>query len=124
MNWKNPKTFNEKLQWLKLYNRNPEYTLIVDKFSAKDYVKSVIGEQYVIPTLGVWNTVQDIEWDKLPDRFVLKTTHGGGNTGVVICRDKATFDKESAIKKLQQSLKSDIYIGHIGNGHIKMSQRG
>lgn len=109
MNWKNPKTFNEKLQWLKLYNRNPEHTLIVDKYSAKDYVKSLIGEQYVIPTLGVWNTVQDIEWDKLPDRFVLKTTHGGGNTGVVICRDKATFDKESAIKKLQQSLKSDIY---------------
>lgn len=109
MNWKNPKTFNEKLQWLKLYNRNPRYTQIVDKYSAKDYVSAIIGNEYIIPTLGIWNSVQEIEWDKLPNRFVLKTTHGGGNSGVVICRDKASFDRRHAELKLQRALKSDIY---------------
>ena len=94
-NWKNPQTFNEKLQWLKLYNRRPEYTMMVDKYAVKDYVAKIIGE--------------DIDWESLPDRFVLKTTHGGGNTGVVICKDKTSFDKEKAIEKLNMSLKQDIY---------------
>ncbi len=109
LNLKNPQTFSEKLQWLKLYNRKPEYTTMVDKYAVKDYVANIIGEKYVIPTLGVWDRPEDIEWDKLPNRFVLKTTHGGGNTGVVICKDKTTFDKEKAIIKLHKSLKQDIY---------------
>lgn len=107
---KHPKTFNEKLQWLKLNNRRPEYTTMVDKYAVKEYVASKIGKEYVIPTLGVWEKPVQIEWDKLPDRFVLKTTHGGGNTGVVICKDKSTFNREQAIAKLNRSLQSDIYI--------------
>ena len=108
-NWKNPQTFNEKLQWLKLYNRKPEYTMMVDKYAVKDYVAAMIGSEYVIPTLGVWETPEEIEWDHLPKQFVLKTTHGGGNTGVVICKDITIFDKDKAIEKLNNSLKQDIY---------------
>ena len=108
-NWKNPHTFNEKLQWLKLYYRRPEYTTMVDKYAVKDYVARIIGEKYIIPTLGVWDKPEDIDWESLPDRFVLKTTHGGGSTGVVICKDKTSFDKGKAIDKLNKSLKQDIY---------------
>lgn len=109
IDWKNPKTFSEKLQWLKLYNRKPEYTTMVDKFAVKEYVAKIIGEEYIIPTLGVWDTPEEINWDELPNQFVLKTTHGGGNSGVVICKDKTSFDKKSAIEKLSRSLKSCIY---------------
>lgn len=109
LNLKNPKTFSEKIQWLKLYNRRPEYTKMVDKYAVKDYVASIIGNEFIIPTLGVWDKPEDIEWEKLPDKFVLKTTHGGGNSGVVICKDKATFDKEVALRKLNKSMKQDIY---------------
>lgn len=109
LNLENPKTFNEKLQWLKLYNRKPEYTTMVDKYAVKEYVASKIGEEHIIPTLGIWNSVDEIEWDKLPNQFVLKTTHGGGGCDVIICKDKNTFDKETAIKKLNRSLKSDLY---------------
>lgn len=105
----NPKTFNEKLQWLKLYNRKPEYTTMVDKYAVKEYVASIIGEEYIIPTLGVWNNVDEIDWDVLPNQFVLKTTHGGGGGGVAICKDKATFDRAKAMKTLQKSLNNDIY---------------
>lgn len=107
LNLKNPKTFTEKLQWLKVYDYKPEYTRMVDKLAAKDYVAERIGEEYIIPTLGVWDSVDDIDWDSLPDQFVLKTTHGGGGCGVVVCSDKANFDKEKAIKKLEISMKSN-----------------
>lgn len=107
---KNPKTFNEKLQWLKLYNRRPEYTMMVDKYAVKQYVADKIGDEYIIPTLGVWDSVESIDWDSLPNQFVLKTTHGGGGCGVVICKDKSTFDIETAKQKLQKSLESDIYL--------------
>lgn len=106
---KDPKTFSEKLQWLKLYNRKPEYTMMVDKYAVKDYVADIIGNEYIIPTLGVWDRVEDIEWDKLPNQFVLKTTYGGGGGGVLICKDKSHFDKELAKQKLFQSMKGDIY---------------
>ena len=109
LNLDNPQTFSEKLQWLKLYNRKPEYTQMVDKYGAKQYVSERIGEEYIIPTLGVWDSFDEIEFEKLPNQFVLKTTHGGGNTGVVICKDKNTFDKSSARKCLNASLKSSIY---------------
>ena len=75
---KNPKTFSEKLQWLKLYNRKPEYTQMVDKAAVKDYVAKILGKEYIIPTLGIWNKPEDIDFESLPNRFVLKTTHGGG----------------------------------------------
>lgn len=106
---KNPKTFNEKLQWLKLYDRKPEYTTMVDKYAVKEYVANIIGEEYVIPTLGVWNKPGDIEWDKLPNQFVLKTTHSGGSTGVVICRDKDHLDKQLAMEKLKVSLGKNVF---------------
>lgn len=105
----NPQTFCEKLQWLKLYNCRPEYTQMVDKYAVKDYVAKIIGEEYIIPTLGVWDKPEEIEWDKLPDKFVLKTTHGGGSSGVVICKDKSSLDKEKAMQKLRKNLMQDNY---------------
>lgn len=105
----NPKTFCEKIQWLKLYNRKPEYTQMVDKYEVKKYVANIIGEEYIIPTLGVWDRFDDIDLGKLPNQFVLKTTHGGGNTGVVIYRDKSKLDKDAARKRLNKSLRMSIY---------------
>jgi len=107
LNLKDPQTFSEKLQWLKLYDRNPLYTTLVDKYAVKKWVGDKIGEQYIIPTLGVWNNFDEIDFDKLPDQLVLKTTHDSG--GVVICRDKKRFDKQSARLKLTKSLKHDYF---------------
>lgn len=109
LNLKNPQCYSDKIQWLKLYDRRPEYTQMVDKYAVKEYVSRVVGEKYIIPTLGIWNRPEDIEWEKLPDSFVLKTTHGGGNTGVVICKDKSLLDKERIVAMLNKSLKQDIY---------------
>ena len=106
---KNPKLYQEKLQWLKLYNRKEEYTKMVDKIEAKKYVSSIIGEKYIIPTLGVWNTFDDIDFSSLPDKFVLKTNNGGGNLGVVICTDKSSLNMEKVKKILNKSLKHSIY---------------
>lgn len=104
----NPQTFNEKLQWLKLYNRNPEYTRMVDKIEAKKWAAERIGKEHIIPTLGVWNRPEDIDFDSLPDQFVLKTNHDSG--GIVICKDKSKLDIKNAIKKLNKSLKSDYFL--------------
>ena len=105
----NPKTYSEKLQWLKLYDRNPLYTQLVDKHEVKAYVTERVGAKYVIPELGLWNTVEEIDWIKLPQRFVLKTTHGGGNSGVVVCKDKDKLDIEATRRKLNESMKQDLY---------------
>ena len=104
-----PITFNEKIQWLKLFDRNPLYTKLVDKYSVKDIVAGVIGEEYIIPTLGMWERFEDIEFQKLPEEFVLKTTHDGGGSGVVICRSKSHFDYNEARKIIEKSLKRDVY---------------
>ena len=104
-----PRSFNEKLQWLKLYFRKAELHQLVDKCAVKDYVKNKIGQQYIIPTIQTWENVDSIQWDTLPDQYVLKTTHGGGGAGVVICKDKRLFNKKLAIQKLKKSLKQDIY---------------
>lgn len=109
LNLLNPKTYSEKLQWLKLNDKNPLYTKLVDKHEVKSFVSEKAGSQYVIPELGLWNNPDEIDWDKLPERFVLKTTHGGGNTGVVVCKDKNAFDRELAIKRLKQSMRQDLY---------------
>lgn len=109
MDFNHPKTYTEKLQWLKLYDRHPSYTTMVDKLAVKKYVAQLIGEKYVIPTLGVWDRPEQIEWDILPDKFVLKTTHGGGNTGVVIVKDKKTINRSEVVNKLNKALKQDIY---------------
>lgn len=104
---KNPKTFNEKLQWIKLYDRNPQYTKMVDKYSAKAYIAEKIGEKYVIPVLGVWDTFDEVDFDTLPEAFVLKCTHDSG--GLVICRNKSNLDKEAARKRIEKSLKSNYF---------------
>ncbi len=108
LNLRHPKTFSEKIQWLKLYNRRPEYTTMVDKYAVKEYVAKKIGSEYVIPTLGLWDTPDEIDFDALPNRFVLKTTHGGGGDGVVIIKDKNTIDKNAISQKLRSALKQDI----------------
>ena len=110
MDWKNPKTFSEKLQWLKLYDRKPEYTTMVDKYEVKKYVADIIGEEYIIPTLGVWDRFEDIDFDALPEQFVLKCTHDSG--GLVICKDKKKLDYKSAKKKISRSLKRNYFWGN------------
>ena len=107
LDFNNPKTFNEKLQWLKIYNRNPEYTKMVDKYEIKKYVSETIGEEYTIPILGVWERFEDINFEQLPNQFVLKCTHDSG--GIVIVKDKNTFDKENAKKIINHSLKRKYY---------------
>ena len=107
MDWKNPKTYSEKLQWLKVYNQKPIYTTMVDKCEAKKYVADIIGEEYIIPTLGVWDRFDDIDFDALPDQFVLKCTHDSG--GLIIVRDKSKFDKEAARKKFKIAMNRNPY---------------
>ena len=104
---KTPKTLSEKLQWLKLYNRKPIYTTMVDKYEAKKYVAGIIGEEHIIPTLGVWERFEDIDFNKLPSQFVLKCTHDSG--GLVICRDKSKFNYQAAKKKINRSLKHNYF---------------
>ena len=107
LNFKNPQTYNEKLQWLKLYNRKPEYTRMVDKYEAKKYVAEIIGEEHIIPTLGVWDSVDEIDFNTLPQQFVLKCTHDSG--GIVICKDKSLLDIDAAKRKLRKGLKHNYY---------------
>lgn len=106
-NLKNPKTFNEKLQWLKLYDRKPKYTAMVDKYEAKKYVAKCIGEEYIIPTLGVWDSFDDIDFDSLPNQFVLKCTHDSG--GLVIVTDKSKLDIPKAKEKIERSLRRNYF---------------
>lgn len=107
LNLKNPRTYNEKLQWLKVHNRKPVYNRMVDKYEAKQYIAEKIGEAYTIPTLGVWERFEDIDVASLPDRFVLKCTHDSG--GLVVVRDKAQMDLAAAKSKIEKSLKTNYY---------------
>lgn len=110
LNLESPQTFNEKLQWLKINNHKAEYTTMVDKYAAKKYVADKIGEEYIISTLGVWNKFDEIDFDSLPEQFVLKCTHDSG--AIVICRDKKKFNKKEAQKKLIKYLKRKYYYCH------------
>ena len=103
-----PATYNEKLQWLKLHDHDPRYPHLADKCEVKQFVKEKIGEQYLIPTLGVFETFDDIDFDALPRQFVIKCTHDSGST--VICRDKTTFDIEACRKKIQKALRTNYYL--------------
>lgn len=104
-----PVTFNEKLQWLKLYNRDPRYTVMVDKVKAKEYVAGIIGEEHIIPTLGVWDDPDDIDFDALPDQFVLKCNHNSG-TGMCICRDKSKLNIEKVKAELRKGLRQNYFL--------------
>lgn len=107
LNLKAPRTFNEKLQWLKIHDRKPEYTMMVDKYEAKKYVAGIIGEEHIIPTLGVYNKFDEIDFDKLPNRFVLKCTHDSG--GLAICKDKSLFNISDARKVIRKSLGKNFF---------------
>lgn len=103
-----PKTFNEKLQWLKLYGRRSIDTVLSDKYAVKQYISNVIGPEYVIPLLGVWDRFEDIDFNKLPNQFVLKCTHDSG--GIVVCKDKNSLNKDAARKMLNHSLRTNFYV--------------
>ena len=107
---KEPKTFNEKLQWLKLYDRNPEYTKMVDKYEAKKYVSNLIGEECIIPTLGIYDNFEEIDFDKLPEQFVIKPTHTSGD--IFICRDKKQINYKKLKKTINRWLKRKYYYVH------------
>ncbi len=106
-NLKTPKTFNEKLQWLKLHDRKPEYTKMVDKYEVRAYIAEKIGEEYLIPLLGVWGSFDNIDFEKLPEQFVLKCTHDSG--GLVICRDKNKLDIKAAREKINKAFETNYY---------------
>ena len=103
----NPQTFNEKLQWLKLHDRNELYKKLVDKYEVKKYVESIIGKEYIIPTINKYEKFDEIKFDELPNQFVLKCTHDSG--GIVICKDKKQLDIDNARKKINKSLKNNFY---------------
>ena len=104
-----PKTFNEKLQWLKLYDRRPEYTMLVDKWLVRDHIKETLGEEYLIPLLGVYDDPDEINFDALPDKFVLKCNHNSG-VGMCICKDKSKLDIDKVKKELRKGLAQDYYL--------------
>lgn len=107
LNLNSPVNYNEKLQWLKLHERKNFYSQMVDKYSAKEYIAERIGKEYIIPTYGVWSAFGDIDFDQLPNQFVIKCTHD--SAGLVICRDKKTLDKHAVQMKLENSLKHNFY---------------
>ncbi len=106
LNLKNPKTFNEKCNWLKLYDRKPVYTIMADKYLARQYINERIGNSYLIPLLGVWENADDIDFDSLPEKFVIKCNH---DNGVIICRDKKNLDFEEVRDNLNSRLKRNYY---------------
>lgn len=107
LNLDNPQTFNEKLQWLKLYDRKIDYTKLVDKYESKQYIESIIGKDYIIPTIAIYDKIEDIKWDRLPNEYVIKCTHDSG--GLVICKDKSMMDKKNVKKKINKCLKRNYY---------------
>lgn len=107
LNLDNPITFTEKIQWLKLYDRNPLYTKMVDKCDAKEYVSSIVGERYIIPNIAVWNSVDEIDFDRLPSQFVIKCTHDSG--GLIICKNKSKLDIEKTKEQLRKCMKRNWF---------------
>ncbi|MBQ0062668.1 MAG: glycosyl transferase [Prevotella sp.] len=107
LNLKNPQTFNEKLNWMKIHLHDSLFTRLADKYEVKEYIAQKIGSSYVVPTLGIWNNFEEIDFNALPNEFILKATHNSG--GIVICHDKKTFDKETSSKILKNALKQNWY---------------
>lgn len=106
-NFRNPETFNEKLQWLKLYDRREEFTTMVDKYAVKQYIAERIGEKHIIPLIGVWDCFEEIDFEKLPNQFVLKCTHD--SHGVIICEDKKKLDIKQARDKITSCIKRNFF---------------
>ena len=99
-NLKNPKFFSEKIQWMKLYGRNDVYMKLVDKYSVREYIEQQIGDEYLVPLLGVWESPEEINWDDLPEKFVMKTVNGSHTN--IICTNKSELDIKDAVKKLHK----------------------
>ena len=112
LNLDTPQRFTEKIQWLKLWFRKPEFTVYVDKLAAKEYVSKKLGDKYIIPTLAEWDNVSQIDISSLPEKFVLKTTHGGGSNGVFVCQNKRHLKIDDIKSRLKKAMKSDIYSGY------------
>src|SRR5690554_6695477 len=110
LNLRNPKTFNEKLQWLKLYDRNPLYTNLVDKYKVREFISQTIGEEYLIPLLGVWDKFDEIDFGELPNKFVLKPNHTSGD--VFICKDKTKVNFDELRTKVNAWLEREYYWEH------------
>ena len=110
LNLDSPTSFNEKLQWIKLYDRNPEYTMMVDKYAVRAYISQKLGEDYLIPLLGVWTDPNDIDFEALPNQFVLKCNHNSG-LGMCICKDKSKIDIEKVKKDLRKGLQENYFLG-------------
>lgn len=108
LNLSNPQTFNEKLQWLKLFDRKPIYTKMVDKYEAREYILSKVGEAYIVPLLGVWDRPDQIQLKDLPQKFVLKCTHDSG--GVIVCKDKSMMDEEDILSRLNRYYSKNYYV--------------
>lgn len=104
---RHPKEYSEVLQWLKIHDQNPRYRDLVDKYKVKEIVSKTIGEQYVVPLLGVWNSPDEIDFSALPERFVLKCTHLSGR--VYCCHDRDSFDIPAVLDSLRQDLATDYY---------------
>ncbi len=104
----NPQTFTEKLNWLKIYDKNPRYTMLADKYQVREWVAETIGEEYLVPLLGVYNNADEIDFDSLPDKFVLKCTHSSGS-GMCLCRDKSKLDKDDVVRRLNADLKKSYF---------------
>lgn len=105
----NPRTFNEKLQWIKLYDRRPEYTMMVDKYLVREHISQTVGEKYLIPLLGVWEHPEDIDFDALPDQFALKCNHNSG-LGMCICKDKSKLNIADVVRELKKGMAQDYYL--------------
>ena len=110
LNLQNPISFNEKIQWLKLYDHNPTHVQLVDKNKVKQYVESIIGKDHIIPTIGIWSSFDEIDFNTLPDQFVLKCTHDSG--GLCICKSKAEFDVSKAKSKIDNSIKRNYFLDY------------
>lgn len=121
LNLKEPKTFNEKMQWIKLYDRKDLYSELVDKHEARSYIKTWIGEEYLVPELGLYDRFDDIDFQALPDKFVLKCTHDSGSA--IVCRDKKMLDTVKARNQINKRMSRSHYWGGM-SGHIKKSNRG
>ena len=121
LNLENPQTYNEKLQWLKLYDRKPIYSKLVDKYEVREIIRKKIGEEYLIPLLGVYEKFNQINFESLPNQFVIKTTHDCG--GIVICKDKSKFNQKEAQKKIEHHLRKNYYYMHREWPYKKVNPR-
>ena len=109
MNWGNPLRFNEKLQWLKIYNCRPEYTLYVDKYKVREHIAKTIGEEHLVPLLGTWEDPDDIDFGALPEQFVLKCNHNSA-AGLCICKCKSKLNIEQVKRNLHYGLRQNYYL--------------